>query len=40
MQDVIEYGYMVKDVLEMAKGHKLFFEQVNCYTAILQCIQW
>ncbi len=32
-QDIVEFAYQTKDIIEHVLGKKLFFEEANCYTA-------
>jgi hypothetical protein len=31
-QDIVEVAYLTKDLIEAAMGHKLYFEEANCYS--------
>jgi hypothetical protein len=33
-QDLVEWAYVVKELIEVAFGHKLFWEQANCYVSM------
>jgi hypothetical protein len=30
-QQIVEFAYLTKELIEIALGEKLFFEQANCY---------
>ena len=32
-QDIAEVAYLTQDLIEAAMGHKLYFEEANCYLA-------
>ena len=38
-QAVIELAYVTKELIENARGAKLFFEQCNCYRSCFENIQ-